>query len=82
MVNYTYNDIIMSLTEKLTEAGISNAHWEARELAGCALGFNCRGRFDGKKQADCQSDAMFHKAAKCLRLQNYSAPTHRKKRGE
>ncbi len=52
MVNYTYNDIIMSLTDKLTEAGISNAHWEARELAGCALGFNCRGRFDGKQQAD------------------------------
>lgn len=52
MVNYTYSEIIMSLESKLTEAGFSNAHWEARELAGCALGFNCRGRFDGKQQAD------------------------------
>lgn len=41
----------MSLTEKLASAGISNAHWEARELAGCALGFNCRGRFDAKTEA-------------------------------
>lgn len=51
MVNYTYNDIIFSLTEKLTEAGLTNAHWEARELAGCALGINPRGRIDGKAQA-------------------------------
>ncbi len=51
MVNYTYNDIIMSLTEKLTEQGFSNATWEARELAGCALGINARGRIDGKKEA-------------------------------
>ncbi len=51
MVNYTYNDIIMSLTEKLTEQGFSNAHWEARELAGCALGINARGRIDGKAEA-------------------------------
>lgn len=54
MVNYTYNDIIMSLTEKLAESGIPNAHWEARELAGAALGVNARGRIDGKKQADPQ----------------------------
>jgi release factor glutamine methyltransferase len=52
MVNYTYNDIILSLEEKLAGAGISNAHWEARELAGFALGFNCRGRFDGGKNAN------------------------------
>ncbi|MCB6615967.1 peptide chain release factor N(5)-glutamine methyltransferase [Ruminococcus sp. 210702-SL.1.03] len=52
MVNYTYRDIIQSLSEKLTEAGISNAYWEARELAGAALGFNCRGKFDAKTQAD------------------------------
>lgn len=52
MVNYTYRDIIQSLSEKLTEAGISNAYWEARELAGAALGFNCRGKFDTKTQAD------------------------------
>lgn len=52
MVDYTYNDIILSLTEKLAEAGVTNAHWEARELAGCALGFNCRGRFDGKTSAN------------------------------
>lgn len=51
MVNYTYGDIIASLTEKLAQAGISNAHWEARELAGSALGFNCRARFDAKKAA-------------------------------
>lgn len=51
MVKYTYNDIIMSLTEKLTEQGFSNAHWEARELAGCALGINARGRIDGKAEA-------------------------------
>lgn len=54
MVNYTYNDIIMSLTAKLAEAGISNAHWEARELTGYALGFNCRGRFDGKQEASAE----------------------------
>lgn len=54
MVNYTYNDIIASLTEKLAEAGIANAHWEARELAGAALGVNARGRIDGKKQAEPQ----------------------------
>lgn len=52
MVNYTYSDIIRSLESKLTDAGLTNAHWEARELAGCALGFNCRGRFDGMKHAD------------------------------
>ncbi|MCR5121985.1 MAG: peptide chain release factor N(5)-glutamine methyltransferase [Ruminococcus sp.] len=52
MVNYTYNDIILSLESKLSGAGITNSHWEARELAGCALGFNCRGRFDGGKLAD------------------------------
>lgn len=51
MVNYSYNDIILSLTDKLALAGITNAHWEARELAGAALGFNCRGRFDGRLQA-------------------------------
>ncbi|MCR5142234.1 MAG: peptide chain release factor N(5)-glutamine methyltransferase [Ruminococcus sp.] len=51
MVNYTYNDIIMSLTEKLTEQGFSNAHWEARELAGCALGINARGRIEGRTEA-------------------------------
>lgn len=54
MVNYTYNDIIMSLTNKLAEAGISNAHWEARELTGYALGFNCRGRFDGNREASAE----------------------------
>ncbi len=54
MVDYTYNDSIMSLTEKLAESGIPNAHWEARELAGAALGVNARGRIDGKKQADPQ----------------------------
>ncbi len=51
MVTYTFNDIILSLTDKLTASGITNAHWEARELAGCACGFNCRGRFDGKTLA-------------------------------
>ena len=51
MVDYTYNDIIMSLTEKLTEQGFSNAHWEARELAGCALGINARGKIPGKTEA-------------------------------
>lgn len=51
MVNYTYSDMIMSLTEKLAEQGFSNAHWEARELAGCALGINARGRIDGKAEA-------------------------------
>lgn len=52
MVNYTYNDVITSLSEKLSQSGFENAQWEARELAGAALGFNCRGPFDGKKQAD------------------------------
>lgn len=52
MVNYTYNDIITSLTEKLASAGVTNAHWEARELAGCALGFNCRARFNGMLKAN------------------------------
>ncbi|SDA16294.1 release factor glutamine methyltransferase [Ruminococcus sp. YE71] len=52
MVNYSYNDMILSLTDKLASAGITNAHWEARELAGFACGFNCRGRFDSKTLAD------------------------------
>lgn len=63
MVNYTYNDIITSLAEKLSQGGISNAYWEARELAGAALGFNCRGKFDGKTQAD---DAQVNKCALLL----------------
>ena len=63
MVTYTYNDIILSLTEKLSSAGMTNAHWEARELAGCACGFNCRGRFDGKTQAD---EAQIKKCALLL----------------
>ena len=63
MVNYTYNDIIASLSAKLADAGITNSHWEARELAGCALGFNCRGRFDGKQQAN---DAQVKKCALLL----------------
>lgn len=47
MVEYTYKDIIDSLCEKLEAAGIENALWEARELAGAAAGFDCRGGFDG-----------------------------------
>ncbi len=52
MVEYTYSDVIASLSEKLAAAGITNAVWEARELAGCAIGFNCRGRFDGRAKAN------------------------------
>ena len=63
MVNYTYNDIILSLTDKLASSGITNAHWEARELAGCACGFNCRGRFDGKTLA---TDAQIKQCALLL----------------
>ena len=33
MVNYTYRDIIQSLSEKLTEAGISNAGAYVRKMA-------------------------------------------------
>lgn len=47
MVGYLYNDVIRSLTDKLEAAGITNARWEAMELAGAALGFDCRGIFDG-----------------------------------
>lgn len=47
MVEYTYSDIIDSLYQKLEAAGTENARWEARELAGAALGFDCRGSFDG-----------------------------------
>lgn len=54
MVDYSYNEVIRSLTDKLEAAGISNAHWEARELAGSALGFDCRGRFDGTLLADAE----------------------------
>lgn len=63
MVNYTYNDIILSLTDKLAASGVTNAHWEARELAGFALGFNCRGKFDGKTEA---SDAQVKSCALLL----------------
>lgn len=52
MVEYTYNEIIQSLCQKLEGAGVENALWEARELAGAALGFNCRGSFDGELAAD------------------------------
>ena len=48
---YTYFEVIRSLAEKLTAAGIDNAEWEAKELAGCALGFDCRRNFDGMKTA-------------------------------
>ena len=51
MVNYTYKDVIASLSEKLAAAGITNYYWEARELAGFALGFNCRGKFDQTAKA-------------------------------
>lgn len=47
MVDYTYNDIILSMSAKLAEAGIENSYWEARELAGAALGFNCRAKSGG-----------------------------------
>lgn len=49
--DYTYKDIINSLAQKLAQAGFENSYWEARELAGCALGFNCRGKFDPNARA-------------------------------
>lgn len=58
MVDYTYKDIINSLAQKLAEAGFENSYWEARELAGCALGFNCRGKFDPLTPADADGVKM------------------------